>query len=55
MHKNHFRAKKNDDIITTKPDKGSGAVLLNKSDKINEIPEGQSKFKSLGESPAMTA
>ena len=55
MHKECFRAikklRKNDDIIITKPDKGSGVVLLNKSDyvdKINEIIDDQSKFKRLG-------
>ena len=55
MHKECFRAinrlRKNDDIIITKLDKGSGVVLLNKSDyidKINEILDDQSKFKRLG-------
>ena len=55
MHKEYFRAinklRKNDDIIITKLDKGSGVVLLNKSDyidKINEILDDQSKFKRLG-------
>ena len=55
MHKECFRAinrlRKNDDIIITKPDKGSGVVLLNKSDyvdKMNEILDDQSKFKRLG-------
>ena len=41
----------NDDIIITKPDKGSGVVLLNKNgyiDKMNAILNDQSKFKSLG-------
>ena len=54
MHKECFRAinrlRKNDDIIITKPDKGSGVVLLNKSDyvnKMNEILDDQSKFKRL--------
>ena len=45
------RLQKNDDIIITKPHKGSGVVLLNKSDyvdKINEILDDQSKFKTLG-------
>ena len=55
MHKKCFRAingsRKNDDIIITKPDKGSGVVLLNKNDyvdKTNEILDNQSKFKRLG-------
>ena len=55
MHKECFSAinslQKNDDIIVTKPDKGSGVVLLNKSDyvdKMNKIPDDQSKFKRLG-------
>ena len=41
MHKECFRAinrlRKNDDIIVTKPDKGSGVVLLNKSDYVDKI------------------
>ena len=52
MHKACFRAinslRKNDDIIVTKPDKGSDVVLLNKSnyvDKMNKILDDQSKFK----------
>ena len=55
MHKECFRAinrlRKNDDIIITKPDKGSDVVLLNKSDyvdKMNEIFDDQLKFKRLG-------
>ena len=55
MHKECFRAinrlRKNDDIIITKPDKGSGVVLLNKSDyvvKMNEMFDDQYKFKRLG-------
>ena len=39
------------DIIVTKPDKGSGVVLLNKSDyvdKMNKILDDQSRFKRLG-------
>ena len=55
MHKEYFRAinrlQKNDDIIITKPDKGSGVVLLNKSDyvdKMNEVLDDQSKFKRRG-------
>ena len=55
MHKECFHAinrlRKNDDIIVTKPDKGSGVVLLNKSDyvdKMNKILDDQSKFRRLG-------
>ena len=55
MHKECFRAinrlRKNDDIIVTKPYKGSGVVLLNKSDyvdKMNKILDDQSKFRRLG-------
>ena len=55
MHKECFRAinrlQKNDSIIITKPDKGYGVVLSNKSDyvdRINEILDDQSKFKRLG-------
>ena len=55
MHKECFRAinllQKNDDIIVTKPDKGSGIALLNKSnyvDKINKILDDQSKFRRPG-------
>ena len=55
MHKECFCAinqlQKNDDIIVTKPDKGSGIVLLNKSnyvDKMNKILNDQSKFRRLG-------
>ena len=55
MHKECFRAsnslRKNDDIIITKPDQGSGVVLLNKSycvDKMNKILHDQSKFQTLG-------
>ena len=54
MHKECFRAinslRKNDDIIATKPDKGTGVVLLRKSDyvdKMNKILDDQSKFKRL--------
>ena len=54
MHKECFRAinrlRKNDDIIITKPDKGSGVVLLNKSDyvdKMNEILDDQRNSKDL--------
>ena len=52
MCKECFRAinrlRKNDDIIITKPDKGFGIALLNKSDyidKMNEILDDQLKFK----------
>ena len=41
----------NDKIIITKPDKGSGAVILNKSDcitKINLILNDASKFQQIG-------
>ena len=55
MQKECFRAinslRKNDDIINTKPDKGSGVVLLKKSDyvdKMNKTLDDQSKFKRLG-------
>ena len=55
MHKECCRAinrlRKNDDIIVTKPDKGSGVVLLNKSDyveEMNKILDDQSKFRRLG-------
>ena len=55
MHKECFRAihrlRKNDNIIFTIPDKGSGVVLFDKSDyvdKMNEILDDQSKFKILG-------
>ena len=54
MHKECFcainRLRKNDDIFITKPDKGSGVVLLSKSDyvnKMNEILDDQSKSKRL--------
>ena len=55
LHEECFRAinnlRKNDDIIITKPDKGYGVVLLNKSDyvdKMNNIIHDQSIFKKLG-------
>ena len=55
MHKECFRAiyrlRRNDDIIITKPDKGSGVVFLTKSgyvDRMNEILDDQSNFKRLG-------
>ena len=52
MHKECFRAinrlRKNDDIIITKPDKGSGVVLSDYVDKMNEILDDQSKLKRLG-------
>ena len=55
MHKECFRAinrlRKNDDIIVTTPEKGSGVVLLNKSDyvdKMNKILDDQSKFRRFG-------
>ena len=55
MHKECFcainRLRKNDDIIIIKPDKGSGVILLNKSDYVdnmNKILDDLSKFKRLG-------
>ena len=55
MRKECFRVistlRNNDDIIITTPDKGSGVVLLNKSDYVNkmsEILKDQLKFKRLG-------
>ena len=55
MHEECFCAinslRKNDNIIITKPHKGSGVVLLNKSDyvdKMNKILDDQSKFKRHG-------
>ena len=56
MHKQCFREiyrlRKNDNIIVITPDdKGSGVVLLNKSDyvdKMNKILDDQSKFERLG-------
>ena len=55
MHKECFCAintlRKNDDIIIIKPNKGSGVILLNKSnyaDKTNELLDNQLKFKRLG-------
>ena len=41
----------NDKIIITKPDKGSGVVILNKSDyitKMNLILDDASKFQQIG-------
>ena len=56
MHKKCFRAinslSKNNVIIITKPDEGSGIVLLHKSDyvdKMNKILDDQSKLKRLGQ------
>ena len=44
MHKKCFRAinrlRKNDDIIITEPDKGSGNVLLNKSNYVDKNRRG---------------
>ena len=55
MQKECFHAisslRKNDDIVITKPDKGLGVVLLNRSgyaDKMDKILKDQSKFKRLG-------
>ena len=54
MHKECFRAinslRNNDDIIITEPNKGSGVVLLNKNDHVdemNKILDDQSKFRRL--------
>ena len=54
MHKECFRAinslQKINDIIITKPEKGSSVIFLNKSDyvdKMNKILDDQSKFKRL--------
>ena len=61
MHKECFRAinrLRNDNIIITKPDKGSGVVLLNKSDyvdKMNEILMINRNSKDLVRSLAVTA
>ena len=56
MHKECYRAinrlRNNNDIIITKPDKGSGVVLSNKSeyvDKIDKVLDDQSKIKRLGQ------
>ena len=55
MKKECFQAIKavrsNDDILITKPDKGSGVVIMNKTDyifKMESILHDESKFKVLG-------
>ena len=55
MHKEHFHATKsfrcNEQIIITKPDKGSGVVILYKSDyikKMGSILEDKTKFFNMG-------
>ena len=55
IHKEHFQAIKslrsNDQIIITKPDKGSGVVILNKSDyiqKMGNIFDDKAKFLNMG-------
>ena len=55
MHKEHFQAIKslrcNEQILITKPDKGSGVVILNKSDyikKMGSILEDKNKFLNMG-------
>ena len=54
MHKEHFQAIKslrcNEQIPITKPDKGSGVVILNKSDyikKMGSVPEDKTKFLNM--------
>ena len=55
MHKEHFQAIKslrsNEQILITKPDKGSGVVILNKSDyiqKMGYILDDKTKFFNMG-------
>ena len=55
MHTEHFQAIKslrcNEQILITKPDKGSGVVILNKSDyikKMGSILEDKTKFLNMG-------
>ena len=55
MHKEHFHAIKslrsNEQILITKPDKGSGVVILNRSDyiqKMGNILEDKTKFLNMG-------
>ena len=55
MHKEHFQAIKslrsNEQILITKPDKGSGVVILNKSDyiqKMGNILNDKTKFLNMG-------
>ena len=55
MHKEHFQAIKhlrcNEQILITKPDKGSGVVISNKSDyirKMGSVLEDKTKFLNMG-------
>ena len=55
MHKEHFQAIKslrcNGKILITKPDKGSGVVILNKNDYIKKmgcILDDKTKFLNMG-------
>ena len=55
MHRECFQAMKslrtNSDIIITKPDKGSGVVILDKSDyvlKMDKILDDNKKFQRIG-------
>ena len=55
MHEEHFQAIKslrcNQQILITKPDKGFGVVILNKSDyikKMSSILDDKTKFLSMG-------
>ena len=55
MHRECFEAIKslrlNSDIMITKPDKGSGVVILNKTDyltKMSSILNDSSKFQNIG-------
>ena len=61
MHRECFEAIKslrlNSDIMITKPDKGSGVVILNKTDyltKMNSILNDSSKFQNIGPLMIMT-
>ena len=47
---------KNPDIIITRPDKGNGVVIIDKTDyitKMNLLLQDQSKFKKLTEDPTL--
>ena len=55
MYKEHFQATKslrsNEQILITKPDKGSGVVILNKSNyiqKMGNILDDKTKFFNMG-------
>jgi len=55
MHKEHFQAIKslrcNKQILITKPNRGSGVVILNKSDYIKKmgcIPDDTTTFLNMG-------